>query len=309
MSSMIRFDHFGDNDVLYTADLAVSEPDALQVLVKVYGAGINPMDFRIRSGQYPSVREDRLPYTLGREVCGVIEQCGAQAPRFAVGDEVFGIVDIHGGGYAEHVVVDQHALARKPAGLDYLQAAAVPLAGSTAWQGLFKYGRLESGQSILIQGGSGGVGHFAVQFAKAHGARVLTTVSTANVEFAHDLGADVVIDYKKQRFEDYAHHVDMVFDLIGGQTRERSWPVLRRGGVLVTTRDTPSAEQAAHFGVRALRFTVEADGADLERIASRVDMGLMKPHIEAVFDLEAARKALASVETGHTVGKVVLRVG
>src|SRR6202000_504958 len=131
-----------------------------------------------------------------------------------------GTVSIDGGGYAEQVVVEERALAPKPAGLDYVQATAIPLAGLTAWQGLFRHGRLAAGQSVLIHGGSGGVGHFAIQFAKAKGARVLTTVSTANVKFARELGADVVIDYKKQRFENEVSGVDMVFDLIDGETRE-----------------------------------------------------------------------------------------
>src|SRR5581483_4346882 len=153
---------------------------------------------------YPSVRNDRLPYTPGRDVSGVIEKCGAQATLFKVGDEVFGMVGIHGGGYAEKVAVDQDALAAKPAALDFVHATAIPLAGQTAWQGLFRHGGLKGGQSVLIHGGSGGVGHFAIQFAKAKGARVLTTVSTNNVKFARELGADVVIDYKTQRFEDHA---------------------------------------------------------------------------------------------------------
>jgi NADPH:quinone reductase-like Zn-dependent oxidoreductase len=140
----------------------------------------------------------------------VVEKCGAQATAFAVGDHVFGTVDIGGGGYAEKVVLDQRAIARKPPEIDHSHAAAIPLAGQTAWQGLFRHGELAPGQSVLVHGGSGGVGHFAIQFAKAKGARVLTTVSTQNVEFAHSLGADVVIDYKTQRFEDHASELDIV---------------------------------------------------------------------------------------------------
>ncbi|HEY1978529.1 MAG TPA: NADP-dependent oxidoreductase [Xanthobacteraceae bacterium] len=200
----MRIHGFGGPDVIEPDELEPSLPDASQILVSVKAASINPVDFKIRSGKYPAVKEDRLPYTLGRDVSGVVEKCGANATTFKVGDEVFGIVGIGGGGYAEKVVLDQRAIAGKPPGINYTCAAAIPLAGQTAWQGLFRHGRLQAGQAVLIHGGSGGVGHFAIQFAKAKGARVFTTVSTANVAFAKSLGADVVIDYKTERFEDHA---------------------------------------------------------------------------------------------------------
>ncbi|MVT64863.1 zinc-binding dehydrogenase [Bradyrhizobium pachyrhizi] len=308
MSKMIRFHRFGDNEVLEAEELDISQPDAGQVLVSVHAASINPVDFKIRSGRYPAVKNDRLPYTLGRDVSGMVEKCGAQATRFKVGDEVFGIIDIHGGGYSQQAVLDQDAIAAKPAVLDHVHAAAIPLAGQTAWQGLFRYGQLGPGQSALIHGGSGGVGHFAIQFAKAKGARVLTTVSTGNVSFARELGADVVIDYKTQRFEDYASNLDMVFDLISGETRERSWSVLKKGGILVTTRDEPSQKEAAEFSVRALRYTVEADGDELAEIAELVVSGKVRPHVQKTFPFGSAADALASVEMGHSVGKVVLNI-
>jgi NADPH:quinone reductase-like Zn-dependent oxidoreductase len=180
------------------------------------------------------------------------------------------------------------------------------LAGQTAWQGLFRYGQLKSGQSVLIHGGSGGVGHFAIQFAKARGARVVTTVSTANVQFARGLGADLVIDYKTQRFEDQAQDLDMVFDLIDGDTRERSWKLLKRGGILVSTLSEPSQQSAQQLGVRALRYTVEANGSELAEIAKLVESGKVKPNVSRTFRLEQAVQAMAAVEHGGTVGKVVL---
>jgi NADPH:quinone reductase-like Zn-dependent oxidoreductase len=238
----------------------------------------------------------------------VVEKCSAQATLFKVGDEVFGMVGIGGGGYAEKAVLDQKAIARKPPGLDHPHAAAIPLAGQTAWQGLFRHGGLKAGQSILIHGGSGGVGHFAIQFAKAKGAHVLTTVSTANVAFAKSLGADVVIDYTTQRFEDHASNLDMVYDLIDGETRERSWKLLKRGGTLVSTLTDPSQEKARELGVRALRYTVEADGRELAEIADLVTAGKVKPHVEKTYPLEEASQALTAVEREHPVGKVVLIV-
>ena len=301
-----RIHRFGGPEVLRLDEVEPSLPDASQVLVAVKAVSVNPVDFKIRNGKYPAVKEDRLPYTLGRDVSGVVEKCGAQATAFKVGDEVFGIVGIGGGGYAEKTVLDQKAIARKPASLDDAHAAAIPLAGQTAWQGLFRYGELMAGQSVLIHGGSGGVGHFAVQFAKAKGARVLTTVSTGNVAFARSLGADVVIDYKTQRFEDHASDLDMVFDLIDGETRKRSWPLLKRGGVLVTTLTDPPQDKAKEHGVRATRYTVEADGRELAEIAESVTSGKVRPHVAKTYPLEQARDALREVEEGHSVGKVVL---
>jgi NADPH:quinone reductase-like Zn-dependent oxidoreductase len=302
----VRIHRFGGPEAVQIDNVEQSLPDALQVLVSVRAASINPVDFKIRNGQYPAVKEDRLPYTLGRDVSGVVEKCGAQATQFNVGDEVLGLVGIGGGGYAEKALLDQQAIALKPPAVDHLHSAAIPLAGLTAWQGLFRYGQLKGGQSVLIHGGSGGVGHFAIQFAKAKGARVLTTVSTANVAFARDLGADVIIDYKTQRFEDQARDLDLVFDLIGGDTRERSWKLLKRGGALVSTLADPSQQTALQYGVRALRYTVEANGGELAEITNLVASGKVKPFVGKTFRLEEAVQAMAVVEHGGSAGKVVL---
>jgi NADPH:quinone reductase-like Zn-dependent oxidoreductase len=304
----MRIHSFGDSAVLQRDTVEPSLPDASQVLVSVKAASVNPVDFKIRSGKYPAVKEDRLPYTLGRDVSGVVEQCGAQATQYKVGDEVFGMVGIGGGGYAEKVALDQRAITRKPPSLDHIHAAAIPLAGQTAWQGLFRYGGLKPGQSVLIHGGAGGVGHFAIQFAKAKGARVLTTVATADVKFATSLGADVVIDYKTQRFEEHASDLDMVFDLIDGETRERSWKLLKPGATLVSTLTEPSQEKARNLGVRALRYTVEADGNELAEIGALVTAGKVKVHVQKTYPLEEAAQALTALEKGHSVGKIVLIV-
>jgi NADPH:quinone reductase-like Zn-dependent oxidoreductase len=304
-TTKMRIHSFGGKEVLRADDIEPSLPDAGQVLVAVRAASVNPVDFKIRSGKYPAVKDDRLPYTLGRDFSGVVEKCGAQATRFKPGDEVFGIVNIYGGGYSEKVAVEERAIALKPAGIDHIYAAAIPLAGQTAWQGLFRHGQLKRGQKVLIHGGSGGVGHFAIQFAKAKGAYVLTTVSTDNVKFAQQLG---VIDYKTQRFEDEASDLDMVFDLIDGETRERSWKLLKKGGILVTTLTDPSQETATQHGVRAMRYTVEADGSELNEIAGLVTSGKVKPHIQKTYPLRSAVDALASLEDGHSVAKIVMTV-
>jgi NADPH:quinone reductase-like Zn-dependent oxidoreductase len=308
MSKIIRMriHDFGESAVLHADSLEPSLADALQILVRVKAASVNPVDYKIRNGKYPAVKEDRLPYALGRDVSGIVEQCGAQATRFKVGDEVLGMVDIGGGGYSEKVVIAQMAAVRKPEELDHRHAAAIPLAGLTAWQGLFRYGELSAGQRVLIHGGSGGVGHFAVQFAKARGATVVTTVATENVEFAKSLGADLIIDYKRERFEEKAGPLDLVFDLIDGDTRQRSWGLLKRGGALISTLTEPDRETAHRFGVRAMRYTVEADAADLEQILTLVSAGKVKPHLHQHFPLSKAAEALAVVERGGAVGKVVL---
>jgi NADPH:quinone reductase-like Zn-dependent oxidoreductase len=302
----VRIHRFGASDVVQIDEVEPSPPNPWQVLVSVKAASVNPVDFKTRNGQYPPVNQDRLPYTLGRDVSGVVEKCGAQASLFQIGDEVVGVVGVDGGGFAEKALLDQQALARKPTMLDHAHAAAIPVAGTTAWQGLFRHGQLMKGQSVLIHGGSGGVGHFAVQFAKATGARVLTTVSSDNVNFARSLGADVVIDYKTENFEDQAHDLDLVFDLVGGETRERSWKLLKRGGVLVSTLTEPSQEKAAQHDVRALRYIMDANGSDLAEIVELVKSGKIKPHVQKQFRLEQAAEALSVVEQGKSVGKIVL---
>ena len=303
---MVRIHRFGGIETLQFDDVEISMPDVTEILVSSRAASINPVDFKIRSGKYPAVKEDKLPYVLGRDVSGVVEMCGAGANKFRVGDEVFGIVGIHGGGYAEKVLLDQDAVATKPKAVDHIHAAAVPLAGQTAWQGLFRYGDLKAGQRVLIHGGSGGVGHFAIQFAKTKGAHVTTTVSTANLEFARRLGADVVIDYKKQRFEQEARDLDMVFDLIDGETRERSWGIIKKGGILVTTLSEPSQQLAEKHGIRAARYTVQADGDELGEIAGLIELAKVKPEVTGTFLLDQAVDALRAVEDGHSKGKTVL---
>jgi NADPH:quinone reductase-like Zn-dependent oxidoreductase len=305
---MVRIHRFGGMDTLRYEEVELSMPDATEILVASRAASVNPVDFKIRSGKYPAVKDDKLPYTLGRDASGTVEKCGAGATKFKVGDEVFGIVGIHGVGYAEKVLLDQNAVATKPKNIDHIHAAAVPLAGQTAWQGLFRYGDVKSGQKILIHAGSGGVGHFAIQLAKARGAHVTTTVSTANVEFAQSLGADVVIDYKTQRFEQEVRDLDMVFDLIDGETRQRSWGLIKKGGILVTTLSEPSQQEAGKHGIRATRYTVQADCRGLAEIAKLIDAGKVKPAVIKTFPLSQAADALRAVENGHSKGKTVITI-
>jgi NADPH:quinone reductase-like Zn-dependent oxidoreductase len=245
---------------------------------------------------------------LGRDVAGDVIALGSEVTKFSIGEYVFGMPGIERGGYAEYVILKETEAAHVPAVLDYLSAAAVPLAALTAWQGLFRHGGLRTGQSVLIHGGSGGVGHFAIQFAKARGAHVITTVGPEHVAFASKLGADRVIDYKAQRFEDEVADVDMVFDLIGGETQERSFACVKRGGVLVSTLNEPSQEKAKHHGIRALRYTVEESGEELAEIGRLIEVGLVKPQVSKVFPLDEAAEAQVFIEKSHPEGKVVLAV-
>jgi NADPH:quinone reductase-like Zn-dependent oxidoreductase len=305
---VVRIEGFGGPDVMREQIVEVPVPADAEVLVKIDAAGVNPVDYKIRNGKYPAVKQDQLPYVLGRDVSGAVVQCGPFVQRFAKGDALFGMPGIDRGAYAEYVLLKESEAALRPRSLDSVAAGGVPLAALTAWQGLFRHGGVQEGQRVLIHGGSGGVGHFAVQFAKAKGAHVATTVSGRHAEFARKLGADQVIDYKKERFEDVVEDVDMVFDLIGGETQERSWNVLKKGGVLVSTLTQPSQEKAAERGARDLRYTVEESGADLSGIARLIESGRVKPVIVKTFPLEQAAEAQRFLEEEHPAGKVVLTV-
>lgn len=304
----IRFHAFGGSGVLKIEDLPRPDPGEEELLVKVMAAGVNPVDYKIREGKYPAVKADKLPYVPGRDVAGTVVAAGGLVDDWKRGDEVYGMPGIDRGGYCEFAILKTSEAAPKPRMLDFVAAAAVPLAGLTAWQGLFQYGELKAGQRVLIHGGAGGVGHFAIQFAKARGAYVITTVSAQHVDFVRSLGADEVIDYKAQRFEDVVKDVDLVYDLIAGETQERSWDVLRRGGTMVSTLAEPSQEQARAKGARAIRYTAKENGSELEEIGRLIDEGKVEPKIARTYGLAEAASAQDFVEQGHTEGKVVLKI-
>jgi NADPH:quinone reductase-like Zn-dependent oxidoreductase len=303
-----RFHAFGGPGVLKMEELPRPDLGEEELLVKVMAAGVNPVDYKIREGKYPAVKADQLPYVPGREIAGVVEACGGLVDEWKVGDAIFAMLGIDRGGYAEYAIVKDSEAAPKPRSLDFVAAASVPLAGLTAWQGLFRYGELKAGQRVLVHGGSGGVGHFAIKFAKVIGAYVITTVSAPHIDFVRSLGADEVIDYKAQRFEDVVKNVDLVYDLIAGETQERSWNVLKRGGIMVSTLAEPSQEKARANGVRAMRYTVKENGGELEEIGRLIDEGKVKPKIARTYGLAEAASAQDYVEQGHTEGKVVLKI-
>jgi NADPH:quinone reductase-like Zn-dependent oxidoreductase len=295
---------FGGPEVVEFAEIPVPEPRAGEVLVKVEAASLNPVDYKIRGGKYPLVQADKLPFVLGRDFSGtVVHSDDAALPA---GTLVHGLLDIEHGSLAQYTVARADTLARVPGAIDRIVAAAVPLAGLTAWQGLFDHGRLRAGQRVLIHAGAGGVGHLAVQFAKARGATVITTVSTDDVALARNLGADEVIDHTQERFESRLADIDLVFDLIGGDTQERSWAVLKKGGALVSTVQEPSQEKANAIDVRAMRYTAEPDADQLREIDALIESGKVRPLVTRTFAYGDAKEALRGLEQGHGSGKRVL---
>jgi NADPH:quinone reductase-like Zn-dependent oxidoreductase len=308
----IRIHNYGGPEVLQYEDAPRPRPHAGEVLIRVHAAGVNPIDWKIREGHMKDFWPHKFPLILGWDVSGTVEAVGpgpAAAGRFKKGDEVYSVPDVsRDGAYAEYIVVRENELALKPKSLHHVHAAAAPLAALTAWQALFDAGQLVSGQRILIHGGSGGVGHVAVQLAKWKGAHVLATASTRNQELLRELGVDEPIDYTKQKFEDVARDVDLVLDLIGGETQERSWSVLKKGGALLSIVQPPSVEKAKALVVRAAFVAGHPSGAQLAEIANLIDSGELKLTIDRILPLSEVRRAHELSKSGHTRGKIVLRV-
>jgi len=295
---------YGGPEVLQYEDVPRPQPKADEILVRVHAAGVNPADWKIREGYFSSA----LPLIMGIDFSGVVESVGSRVTKYRSGDSVFGQVADGSGSYAEYAVAMESDVARKTEGLEHIRAAALPVAGLTPWQALFDTANLTAGQTVLIHGAAGGVGSFAVQFAKWKGARVLGTASGAHVEQVRQKGADEVIDYRKTKFEEVARDVDVVLDAIGGETQERSWRVLKRGGVLVSLVQPPPAEKAAAHGVRGFMIRQKANGEQLASIADLVVKGKVKVNVETVLPLPEARKAQELSKTGHSGGKIVLEV-
>jgi NADPH:quinone reductase-like Zn-dependent oxidoreductase len=304
----VRIHEFGGPNVLTLDDVAIPEPKDNEIVIKVWAASVNPVDYKIRSGKYPSVKEAQLPKVLGRDVAGRVERIGSKVTKFQKGDAVYAMLGRERGGYAEYALATEDETARKPSKLNFTAAAAVPLAALTAWQGLFDQGGLKAGQRVLIHGGAGGVGHFAVQFAKAKGAWVATTVSTEDIAMVRGLGADLAIDYKQQRFEDMVGGIDLVFDLIAGETQKRSFAVLKDGGTMISTLSEPDQDEAKRRKIKAARYMAEPNARQLEEIARLIDDGKVKPIVQATYRLADAGKAQAHLEQDHIQGKVVLEV-
>jgi NADPH:quinone reductase-like Zn-dependent oxidoreductase len=304
---------FGGPEVLKLAEVPRPEPVPTEVLVRVHAAGVNPVDWKTRNGRGAAGAMGPLPLTLGWDVSGVVEQTGYGVTRFQVGDEVFGMPRFprQAGAYAEYLTSPARQLARKPANVGHNEAAAVPLASLTAWQAIVETAKLATGQRILIHGAAGGVGHLAVQIAKSRGAFVVGTAKAAQHDFLRGLGADELIDYTATRFEDEVGDLDVVFDLIGGETSLRSVSTLRPGGLLIVVpsgTDQTVLGEAERRGVRATNIMVELDYTALEQVAALVESGGLRVELDRVFALEDAAQAHEHGESRSSRGKVVLSV-
>jgi NADPH:quinone reductase-like Zn-dependent oxidoreductase len=300
----VRIHAFGGPDVLRFEEVERPEPRANEMLVRVHAAGVNPVDWKIREG----LLQGPLPMIMGIDVSGVVESVGSEIREFRVGDAAFGQVADESGAYAEYALALASDVAHKPEGLDDIRAAALPVAALTAWQALFDTAGLKAGQKVLIHAAAGGVGGFAVQFAKWKGSHVIGTASADHAGFVRQLGANEVIDYRKTKFEEVVRDVDVVLDTIGGDTQERSWRVLKRGGTLVSLVQPPSTEKASVQGARGVMMRQKADGIQLATIADMVASGKIKVNVETVLPLKESRKAQELSQKGHSGGKIVLEV-
>jgi NADPH:quinone reductase-like Zn-dependent oxidoreductase len=300
----IRIHEFGGPEVLKLEDIPEPQAGKGEIRIKVIAAGINPIDWKMRQGAI----KHPLPMTLGLDVAGIVDSLGEEAGTFHLSDEIFAKLSAGQGGYAEYTATSVHQAALKPRNIGFTDAAAIPTAGLAAWQALFDIAVLEKGQSVLIHGAAGGVGSYAIQFAKWKGAYAIGTASGAHLQFVKGLGADEVIDYKSQRFEDVVKDLDVVLDTVGADTFDRSWAVLKPGGTLVTTvAHILGGAEKAH-GVSAKSFITQPDGGELAQIAAIIDQGRVKPMVTTVLPLEEARKAQEISESRHAMGKIVLRV-
>jgi alcohol dehydrogenase len=292
---------------------APNDPSAGKVLVDVKAAGVNPADWKIREGYFQQMMPLQFPSTLGMDFSGVIEKVGEGVPDFKQNDEVYGQAAVIRGGsgaFAEIALANADTIAHKPKILSHEKAAGLPLVGVSAWQALVDIIGLSKGQKILIHGGAGGIGSIAIQLAKHLGAYVATTVSTNDKQFVkEELGADEVIDYKTQTFEDLLpHEYDAVFDTVGGETYTRSFKILKRGGIIVSMLEQPNQELMDRFGVKAISQFTQVNRERLTKLAQWVDQNNIRVNIDRTFPLDEAGKALDYQRDVHPRGKVVLQV-
>lgn len=303
---------FGEVENLVLSDIAKPAVGAREVLVQIKAISINPIDAKTRSGRGLSGRlESENPILLGWDIAGVIAETGAGVNDFKIGDEVFGMVNFpgHGQAYAEYVAAPASHLAKKPANITFEEAAAGTLAALTAWQGLVHHASLKADQRVLIHAAAGGVGHYAVQIAKGLGAYVIGTTSAANKDFVLSLGADEHIDYKAQSFDKVVYDVDVVFDSIGGDYIDRSLEVLKAGGTIISIvsgMNDAVTEKANARGVIGKRMVVQSSGLDMKLLAEWFESGKLKSHVSKTYPLVRMSDAHRQIESGHTVGKIVV---
>ena len=326
-------DRYGSNDGVRFGAMPDPELRDDDVLVQIHTASVNPLDLKIRNGKLKLILPYHLPLILGNDLAGVVVRVGSRVRRFKPGDEVYARPDQDRiGAFAEFISMNEDAVANKPKELTMEEAASIPLVGLTAWQALIERANLKAGQKVLIHAGSGGVGTFAIQLAKHVGAIVATTTSTANLDLVKRLGADIVVDYRKDDFETILRDYDVVLDTLGGETLEKSVRVLKPGGKLISISGPPDPAFAKDIGsswslrlvMRLLSYRIRkkakrhqvsysflfmrASGDQLREIGSLIDSGIIRPVVDRVFPFESTKEALAYVEKGRAKGKVIVKV-
>ncbi|TCO20447.1 NADPH:quinone reductase-like Zn-dependent oxidoreductase [Kribbella steppae] len=324
-------DRYKSRDGLRAADMPVPELRDDEVLVEIHAAGVNPIDAKIKDGEFKLILPYRLPLILGNDLAGVVVKVGSRVQRFTPGDEVYARPDKDRiGTFAEFIAVNEGDLAAKPESLTMEEAASLPMVVLTAWQALVERANVRPGQKVLIHAGSGGVGTAAIQLAKYLGATVATTTSTANIDLVRSLGADVIVDYKQEDFETVLHDYDVVLDPLGGDTLEKSLRVLRPGGTVIGISGPPDPDFANELGAswflrlamtllsyrirkqarrRRVNYSflfMKASGDQLRKITPLIDEGAIRPVVDRTFPFESTREALAYVESGRTKGKVIV---
>jgi NADPH:quinone reductase-like Zn-dependent oxidoreductase len=307
MMKAIVAHEYGGPEVLKFEEVPRPEPKENEALVRVIASGVNPADPLTLSGKYAREFGTHLPLIPGYDIAGIVEKTGVKVTKLKERDAIYGYPTF-GGGWAEYVTVTEGEVAAKPASLSFTEAAAVPMGALTAWQALVDVAQLQPGQTILIHGGSGGVGSFAVQIAKARGARVIATASTANQDLLKQLGADVAIDYTKARFEEIAKDVDAVLDPLGIETLARSYGVVKKGGIVMSLVARPDPVELKKREIRGAGISVHPEAEDLTEIAHLIDAGKIKPVVTKVLPLSEGIAAQQQAATHHTRGKLVLRI-
>jgi len=305
----IRSHHRGGPETLVYEAVGLPMPNKSEVLVEVHAAAITPTELTWDPTWSDEQGKSRLPVIPSHEISGVVAKLGAAVTSIADGDEVYGLIDFYrDGAAAEFAIAKVAEVAPKPRSVDHLHAATIPLPALTAWQAFRTHAFLRANQRVLIHGGAGGVGSFAVQLAKHFGAETIATCSAGNADFVKSLGADSVLEYDRRPFEEQLKDIDLVLDTVGGDTLDRSWQVLRRGGALISVVAEPPAAQTERFGVDAKFFIVEPNRGQLIELAKLVDDGSLKPIVSETYPLSAARRAYESGSRGHLRGKIVLSV-
>jgi NADPH:quinone reductase-like Zn-dependent oxidoreductase len=300
---------YGGPEVMKLESVARPEPADNEVLIRVVAASINPVDVAIRKG-YLEKLVGNFPLILGMDAAGIVEKVGSKVTKYKTGDPVFAFFTLKGeGGYAEFVTAKEDELAPKPSTVSFAQAAGAGAAGATAWEALTDMANLRAGQTVLIHGGSGGVGHLAIQIAKAKGAKVFATASTANQEFVRQMGADVAIDYTRTRFEDVVKDVDIVLDTVGRDTLERSYSVVKRGGIIVSIVDEPKPAALEAHGIQGVTLRCTPKAGVLEELRKLMETKKLTPVISQTFPMTNVVQAQDQIATGHTRGKIVLIIG